>query len=59
MLRYYRTHYGPNNAVAVVVGDVTAAEALRIVQKHFGPIKPIPSPRRSTPSSRPSVASAA
>ncbi len=44
MLRYYRTHYGPNNAVAVVVGDVTAAEALRIVQKHFGPIKSIPKP---------------
>jgi zinc protease len=44
LLRYYRTHYGPNNAVAVVVGDVAAAEALRIVRKHFGPIKPIPKP---------------
>ena len=44
VLRYYRTHYGPNNAVAVVVGDVTVAEALRVVQKHFGPIKPIPKP---------------
>jgi zinc protease len=42
--RYYRTHYGPNNAVAVVVGDVTAAEALRVVRTHFGPIKPIPKP---------------
>jgi zinc protease len=44
VLRYYRTHYGPNNAVAVVVGDVTAAEALRIITKHFGPLKPIPKP---------------
>ena len=29
--QYYRTHYGPGNAVAVVVGDVTAADALRLV----------------------------
>ena len=44
LLQYYRTHYGPNNAVAVVVGDVTTADALRIVQKHFGPIAKIPTP---------------
>jgi zinc protease len=44
MYRYYRTHYGPNNAVAVVVGDVGAAEALRLVRKHFGSIKAIPKP---------------
>ena len=59
MYQYYRTHYGPNNAVAVVVGDVSAAEALRLVQKHFGPIKSIPKPPRSTPSSRPSAVSGA
>ena len=41
---YYRTHYGPDNAVVVVVGDVAAADALRLVRKHFGPIKPIPKP---------------
>jgi zinc protease len=42
--RYYRAHYGPGNAVAVIVGDVTAADALRLVRRHFGPIKPIPKP---------------
>ena len=42
--QYYRTHYGPGNAVAVVVGDVTAADALRLVRQHFGPIKPLPKP---------------
>ena len=42
--QYYRTHYGPGNAVAVVVGDVTTADALRLVRQHFGPIKAIPKP---------------
>jgi zinc protease len=41
---YYRTHYGPGNAVAVIVGDVTAADALRLVRRHFGPIERIPKP---------------
>jgi zinc protease len=42
--QYYRTHYGPGNAVAVVVGDVAAADALRLVRQHFGPIKAAPKP---------------
>ena len=42
--QYYRTHYGPGNAVAVIVGDVAAADALRLARQHFGPIKPIPKP---------------
>ena len=44
MYQYYRTHYGPGNAVAVVVGDVAAADALQLVRKHFGSIKPIAKP---------------
>jgi zinc protease len=40
--RYYKAHYGPNNAVVVIVGDVDPDEALRLVEKHFGPIPPIP-----------------
>jgi zinc protease len=35
---YYRTHYMPNNAVVVVVGDVATEEALALVREHFGPI---------------------
>ena len=41
---YYRAHYGPNNAVAVVVGDVDAARAVALVEKHFGGIPRIPDP---------------
>jgi zinc protease len=44
LYQYYRAHYGPNNAVAVVVGDVSAAEALRLARKYFGPLKLIPKP---------------
>ena len=35
---YYRNHYMPNNATAVVVGDVDQAHALELVEKHFGGI---------------------
>jgi zinc protease len=42
--QYYRAHYGPGNAVAVIVGDVAAADALRLVRQYFGSIKPIPKP---------------
>jgi zinc protease len=36
--RYYRAHYMPNNAVAVVVGDVDRADALERVRRWFGGI---------------------
>jgi zinc protease len=35
---YYRLHYMPNNAIAVVVGDVAEDQALDLVEKHFGGI---------------------
>ena len=35
---YYRTYYAPNNLTLVVVGDVTADEAFRLAERHFGPI---------------------
>jgi len=35
---YYRTHYAPNNAVVVVVGDVAAEEVFRLAEKYYGPI---------------------
>ena len=41
---YYRTHYVPNNATVVVVGDVEPEAALALVRRHFGPI-----PRGSEP----------
>jgi zinc protease len=41
---YYRTHYGPNNATVVIVGDFETKRALDLVGKHFGPLAPIPPP---------------
>jgi len=35
---YYRTHYAPNNAVLVVVGDAVAEEVFRLAEKYYGPI---------------------
>ncbi|HEX5238174.1 MAG TPA: pitrilysin family protein [Sphingomicrobium sp.] len=35
---WFRTHYGPNNAVLVLAGDITAAEARPLVEKYFGDI---------------------
>ena len=35
---WFRTHYGPNNAVLVLAGDITEAEAKPLVEKYFGDI---------------------
>lgn len=37
---WFRTYYGPSNAVLVLSGDITAAEAHEKVQKYFGDIAP-------------------
>lgn len=36
--RHYQTYYGPNNAVAVAVGDFDAERMLERIQELFGPI---------------------
>jgi zinc protease len=43
--RHYQTHYGPNNAVVVAVGDFDAPKMLARIQELFGPV-----PARSNPS---------
>ncbi|MGN6850455.1 MAG: M16 family metallopeptidase [Sphingomicrobium sp.] len=35
---WFRSHYGPNNAVLVLAGDITEAEAKPLVEKYFGSI---------------------
>ncbi|HEX8301684.1 MAG TPA: insulinase family protein [Sphingomonas sp.] len=35
---WFRAHYGPNNAVLVLAGDVDAQTARPLVEKHFGKI---------------------
>jgi zinc protease len=43
---FFKTYYAPNNAVLVVVGDVTVADVRRLAEKHFGgiPRQPLPKP---------------
>ena len=43
---FFKTYYAPNNAVLVVVGDVSAADVRRLAEKHFGeiPRQPLPKP---------------
>jgi zinc protease len=36
--QWFRDKYGPNNAVLVIAGDVTAAQARPLVEKYFGSI---------------------
>jgi zinc protease len=36
---WFRSHYGPNNAVLVLAGDIDAKEARPLVEKYFGAIK--------------------
>jgi zinc protease len=43
---HYRRYYNPNNATLVVVGDVDADEALRLVEARFGRIPSGPTPSR-------------
>lgn len=35
---FYRRHYAPDNAILVIAGDVAAADALAMAQRHFGAI---------------------
>ena len=39
---WYREHYGPNNAVLVVVGDVKTDDVRALVEKHFGALPRAP-----------------
>jgi predicted Zn-dependent peptidase len=41
---FFRTYYAPNNALAVLVGDLDGAEVIRTLERYFGsiPTQPIP-----------------
>lgn len=40
--QWYRTYYGPNNAVISLAGDITPEKALQLVKKYFNGIAPGP-----------------
>ena len=44
---WYRTYYGPNNAVISLAGDITPERALELVTKYFGAIPPGPALTRT------------
>jgi zinc protease len=37
---FYRTHYAPNNAMVLLVGDIRPGAALAAVERHFGSLRP-------------------
>lgn len=41
---YFRTYYAPNNALAVLVGDLDPAEVRRTIEAYFGTLPPGPTP---------------
>jgi zinc protease len=41
---FYNTYYHPNNATAIVVGDINREAALDLIAKHFGQISPSSNP---------------
>jgi zinc protease len=45
---WYRSWYAPNNAYAVIVGDVNKDEVFRLAEKHYGKL-----PRRALPGRKP------
>ncbi|HEX4822796.1 MAG TPA: pitrilysin family protein [Candidatus Polarisedimenticolaceae bacterium] len=44
---WFKTYYGPNNAILVIAGDVTAKDAVDKVKHYFGDIPPGPPIGRS------------
>ncbi|MBI3089427.1 MAG: insulinase family protein [Candidatus Tectomicrobia bacterium] len=40
--RFYRDHYGPNNAVVAIVGDVDPQALIPLLRRYFGPIPAAP-----------------
>jgi zinc protease len=47
VLAFYKSRYGPESTILVVVGDVDTTQALEQIKKYFGDWKPTGSPKRS------------
>lgn len=41
-VEFYKAHYGPNNAILVVAGDVEPEEVRALAEEHYGSIPPNP-----------------
>jgi len=41
-VNYFKTHYAVNNATVIIVGDVNTAQAVKLIEKYYGHLKPGP-----------------
>ncbi len=55
-LDFYRRWYGPDNAILVLGGDITLAEARPLVEKYYGGLQPIGVEPRNRPAEPPMLA---
>jgi zinc protease len=56
-LAFYRTYYAPNNAIAVIAGDVDPDEVRALAQQHYGVLEPsLDLPDRIRPQEPPQLA---
>ncbi|MBI1214069.1 MAG: insulinase family protein [Alphaproteobacteria bacterium] len=53
---WYNAHYGPNNAILIVAGDVTVDEVKTLAEKYYGPVAARPVPPRWRPGEPPPIA---
>src|SRR5215813_4949761 len=44
--KFFKTHYAPDNAVLVIVGDIQMPEAKKLIAAYFGDIPSQPQPKR-------------
>ena len=56
-LDHYRRHYGPDNAILIVAGDITAATLRPLAEKYYGVLAPRGIPARARPQEPPQLAS--
>lgn len=40
LIRHYRTYYSPENAFIVIAGNINKESIIKLLEKHFGTIKP-------------------
>jgi len=43
---FFRAHYGPDNTVLTLCGDITPEHGFELVERHFGPLPASAEPRR-------------
>jgi zinc protease len=52
---FYSSHYAPNNATVIILGDIDPQKTISIVEKYFGHISPAPNPDEVIPTEVPQM----